>query len=462
MPRRRISAVLACCIATALFVANSQGDDRTFNLQPQPRLGSVVRVEVQLEVGGDVKLIEEGKQRSLKMNVAGKVVYDEKLLTDHLATGGRARAARRYLNAEAAIKIDDGGIEPRLRDSRGLIVADEAEGRVRLFSANGPLAREELDLVDLPANSLLLDRLLPADAVRIGDHWSHSDDLVAALLGLDAVSQNNVESVLKDVSADRARLELAGHVLGAVGGVATEIEVKAKFRFDFNERRVTGLGLLVKEKRAIGHVNTGLDVVAKLQLALAPSEECDELSEKALAGLPSEFGPEFLALECTSPTKKFRIFHSRDWHLMTDAGEMLALRYLNRGELVAQCNVSSLADAEPGKEPSLATFQHDLERSLGESFERFVEASESTTSTGCHIYRIVAEGRVSDLPIQWHYYLVSDGAGQYAVFAFTVETDLAERLGDADAALVASIEFAPRPKSPEPTKAASRRAASKR
>jgi hypothetical protein len=396
------------------------------------------------------------------LNVTGKVVYDEKQLNHRRPPAGGARSARRYLNAEATIKVDGGGIEPKLRDSRGWIVADEADGRVLVFSPSGPLTREELDLIDLPANSLLLDRLLPADAVRIGDQWSHSDDLVSGLLGLDAVSQNDIQSVLKGVSEGRARLELAGRVLGAVGGVATEIEVKAKYRFDFNERRVTGLGLLVKEKRAIGHVNTGLDVVAKLQLALAPSEECDELSEKALAGLPSEFGPEFLALQCSSPTKKFRIFHSRDWHLMTDAGEMLALRYLDRGELVAQCNVSSLADVEPQKEPSLATFQHDLEQSLGKSFERFVEASESTTSTGCRIYRIIAEGRVSDLPIQWHYYLVADGAGQLAVFAFTVETDLAERLGDADAALVASIEFAPRPKSGEPTKAASRRAATER
>jgi hypothetical protein len=463
MPRTCTSAVLACVLATALLIDASQAADRPYDLRPQPQAGETVRVEVQLDVGGEVKLADEGKTRSLKMSVAGKVAYEEKLLTVPIdGSPGGARSVRRYLVAEAAIKIDEGGAEPKLRDSRRLIVADKVDHRVLLFSPAGPLTREELDLVDLPASSLLLDRLLPASPVRVGDRWSHADALVGALLGLDAVSQNSVESVLKEVSGGRARLEFAGRVLGAVGGVATEIDVKAKYCFDFNERRVTGLGLLVKEKRAIGHVNTGLDVVAKLQMALAPADGGDELSDQALAGLPLESRPEFLALECVAPTKKFRIFHGRDWHLMTDAGEMLALRYLDRGELVAQCNVSSLADVEPGKEPSLETFQHDLERSLGESFERFVEASESTTSSGCHIYRVIAEGRVSDLPIQWHYYLVSDRAGQLAVFAFTVESELAERLGDADAALVASIEFAPRPKSGEPTKAARRRTTSRR
>jgi hypothetical protein len=459
---QRAWVVIHLVVVGLLPTCYASAASSTYDLRPQPKPGEVVRVEAQLEVGGEVKLAEQGKARALKMSVAGKVVYDEKSLSVRRtgATDG-ARSVRYYRDAQAVIKIDEGGIEPKLRDDRRFVVADEAEGRATLFSPAGPLTREELDLIDLPANSLLVDRLLPDHPVRLGDHWDHADALVGELLGLDAVSQNDTRSELKEVTGNRARLELTGRVLGAVGGVATEIEVKAKYRFDFNERRVTGLGLLVKEKRAIGHVNTGLDVVAKLQMALAPAEG-DALSDKNLAGLSLEPRLELVALECPAPNKKFRIYHGRDWHLMTDAGDTLALRYLRRGELVAQCNVSSLADVEPGKEPSLATFQHDLERSLGESFERYIEASESTTSTGHRIYRIVAEGHVSDLPIQWHYFLVADRAGRLAVFAFTVESELVERLGDADEALVSTIEFAPAPVAGKPTQAASRRGATKR
>jgi hypothetical protein len=436
--------------------------EKTYDLRPRPKPGANVRVEVQLDVGGDVKLTEEGKTRTLPMSVAAKVVYDEKGLRSAEASGPPPRTIRYYRQAEATIKIGEGGVEPKLRDARRLIVADEADGRVAIFSPTGGLTREELDLVDLPANSLLLDRLLPVRAVLVGERWRHEDTLVAELLGLDAVSQSDVRSQLKEVAGGRARLEFSGHVLGAVGGVATEIEVKAKYRFDFNEGRVTGIGLLVKEKRAIGHVNTGLDVVARLQLALAPAEGDGELSDEALVGLTFEPRPELLALECQAPTKKFCLHHGRDWHLMTDAGELLALRYLDRGELVAQCNVSSLADVEPGKQPSLATFQHDLERSLGKNFERFVEASDATNSLGHRIYRIIAEGRVSDLPIQWHYYLIADREGHLAVFAFTVEADLVARLGDADERLVATIEFAPAPKRGKPTPATARQSTPKK
>ena len=450
--------VLPFASSLLLIATLASAAERTYDLRPEQD-NQTVRVEVQLDVGGDVKLAEEGKTRNLKMSVAAHVIYDEKPLAVRAAGRKSGRSARHYREAKAAIKIDASGIQPTLRDNRRLIVADEADGRVTLFSPLGPLSREELDLVDLPANSLVLDRLLPDSPVKVGQRWTHNDALMAELLGLDAVSQNDAASVLKEVSDGRARLELAGRVLGAVAGVATEIEIKAKYRYDFDARRITGVGLLIKEKRAIGVVNTGLDVVAKLQLAVGPADDNGELTEAALARLPLEPKPELLALACESPGKKFHIYHSRDWHLMTDAGDLLALRYLDRGELIAQCNISSLPDAEAGKGPTLAAFQHDLEQSLGDNFGRFIEASEATNSLGHHIYRVVAEGRVSDLPIQWHYFLVFDSEGHQAVFAFTVESDLVERLGDAAEVLAATVEFAPTKKSPSPTAARRRTSA---
>lgn len=450
----------AFCLAWAIAAQAAVVRAESYTLVSQAAPGEAVRVEVQLDVGGDLKLAEEGKVRALKMSVSGKLVYDEKLLsgktspdaTDGKGTGLR-RSARRYKTAEAVIKIDQGGVEPNLRADRDLILAEAGGGRATLLSLAGPLTREELDLIDVPGNSLVLDDLLPNRAVEIGDRWQHSDDLMAALLGLDAVGQSNVFSELKEVTDSRAKIEFAGRVFGGVGGVATEIEVKGKYRYDFNQHRVTGLGLLVKEQRSIGHVTTGLDVVAKLQLALAPTRGDEDLNELTLDQIPLDARQEMLLLECESPTKKFSILHDRDWHLMSDAGDLLALRYVDRGELVAQCNVSALPDVEPGHEPPLAKFQSDLEKSLGENFGRFIEASESGDSAGHYIYRVVVEGRVSELPIQWHYYLVGDRQGRAAVFAFTVEQELAPRLAVHDRALISTLLFADRPRDASPTPA---------
>ena len=47
------------------------------------------------------------------------------------------------------------------------------------------------------------------------------------LLGLDAVSFTDVQSVLAEVTGGKAKMTLSGAVNGAVGGVGTEIELKA-------------------------------------------------------------------------------------------------------------------------------------------------------------------------------------------------------------------------------------------
>lgn len=452
----------AFCLAGLLASNAGVARAEPYSLIHQATPGDAVRVEVQLDVGGDLKLSEEGQVRALKMSVSGKLVYDERLLADEAApadpsSAGKTpeprRAVRRYKTAEAVIKIDQGGVEPKLRADRELVLAEASGGRATLVSLTGPLTREELDLIDVPANSLVLDDLLPNRPVDVGDRWQHSDDLMCALLALDAVGQSNVISELKDVAGDRAKIEFAGRVFGAVGGVATEIEVKGKYRYDFTQHRVTGLGLLVKEQRSIGHVTTGLDVVAKLQLALAPTKGDEELNELEIDEISLDARRELLLLECPSPTKKFTILHDRDWHLMSDAGDLLALRYVDRGELVAQCNVSALPDVQPGHEPPLAKFQSDLQKSLSENFGQFVEASESGDAAGHYIYRVVVEGRVSDLPIEWRYYLVGDRQGHAAVFAFTVEQELAARLADRDRALVSTLAFADRPLDATPTPA---------
>ena len=122
------------------------------------------------------------------------------------------------------------------------------------------------------------------------------------------------------------------------------------------------------------------------------------------------------------------------------------MRLVDRGELVAQCNVSALADTAPGKPTTLSKFQEDIKKTLDKNFGQFLNAAQSTTESGINIYRVITAGTVSELPIQWNYYLVSDGEGHQTVFAFTVEQALVERLGNADQEIVNSLEFAEKSK----------------
>ena len=400
--------------------------------------GTLSEVKASLEVGGNLNVNEQGKVKPLKMSVVANMEYSERMLA---APDANRRSIRHYRRAEAAIKVDSAAMQPMLRPERRLITTAWDGQVLSTYSPNGSITRDELDLVELPGSSLLVEQLLPQKPVSPGDTWQHSEQLMAAILGLDAVSASDVQSVVSSLDEETALMELGGVVHGAVSGVATEIELKARYSFDRKVQRVTKLTLLIKEKRSIGHVGPGLDVTARLQLAVSPISKVAELTDAALSGLPEEPSPELLMLGFESPSHGFRFGYDRRWHVITDEAEQLVMRLIDKGELVAQCNVAIPAKTEPGKPISLARFQADIQQTLGKAFGRFVNASEGTTPGGHTIYRVTAVGEVSELPIQWNYHYIAGPHGGQVVFAFTIEGQLVEGFGQSDLNLTGTVEF---------------------
>lgn len=259
----------------------------TYDLRPQLPADSLSAVDVMLQLGGDVKLAAAGKQTSLPMSVVANIQYDERLLTEAGPQVELRRSLRHYDKANVAIKIDKGGQRPQLRASRRLISSQAAEQAVTLFSPSGPLERDELDVIEIPANSLIVNDLLPAEPVAVGQSWSHDDKTAAMLLGLDAVKDVKMSSRLDRVEGETAKILLEGSLQGAVLGIGTELEVKAKYDYDLKTKRINWFALLVKERRAIGHVGPGLDVVAKLIMKVTPLAESVHLSPEICAAWAS-------------------------------------------------------------------------------------------------------------------------------------------------------------------------------
>jgi hypothetical protein len=456
MQRKLLGYAWLICSAIAFWAQSLYAEKPAAAvLSAKPHTDKAVKVELLLEVGGDLKLREKDRLRTLPMSVVGRMLYEErylpgdsakneaaKNLADPKVTAQKtAQAVRCYETAEATIKIDSTTTTPKLRSDRKLITVQCEGDRTTLCCPTGPLTREELDLIDVPANSLLLDRLLPEKAVSVGDKWSHGEELIAGLLGLDAVSQTDVASELKDIDADAARIEFAGSVQGALGGVSTSIELKGRYKFSRSEGHITWIALLIEEKRSIGHVAPGTDLVARLQMKLTPCVVPEALADRALAKLPLQNDGSQEALEHTLAGGKFRFLYDRRWNVMDEQSDIVALRLVDRGELVAQCNFAYQTTIDPAKQPTLAKFQEDLQRSLGKNFGRFTHAAETTNQMGYLQYRVVAEGTVSDLPIEWIYFRLADKQGHQAVAAFTIEAGQASLLGKSDEALIATAEF---------------------
>jgi hypothetical protein len=435
--RQCLAALALLAAAIHPLAAADLAEKHLLKSHRQPH--ELTRVEVAVQMGGDLKLVTDGQPKQLPMSVVANLKYDEQLLAtdDQRPT----RAIRYYDDARAVIKVDKGGEKPALDNAHRLIAVEKQAKRAAvLYCPAAPLAREELDLIDVPGNSMLVDQLLPAEAIALGQSWKLSDQGLCELLGLDAVSWTDVESVLGEITEGVAHMAAAGSVSGAVGGVSTEIELKAKYRFNLKQQRVTYLALLIKEKRAVGHIGPGLDTVAKLIMTFTPLASSEHLSQAALATVPDKLTPEMLELSHTGLAGGFRFEYDRRWYLTSEDPKLAVLRLLDRGELVAQCNVSPLPNGQKSS-ANLAEFQHDVQDSLGKNFGQFVNASQGTNDAGYTVLRVVARGVVSQLPIEWIYYLITDGKGQRVTLAFTFEQDLEERFAQADRVLVSQLRL---------------------
>ncbi|MGD9721899.1 MAG: hypothetical protein AB7O59_10705 [Pirellulales bacterium] len=402
-----------------------------------------------LQVGGELQLVIDGQAKNLPMSVIANLKFDEQLLALDSA-GLPASTVRYYDDTRAVIKVEKGGEKPSLDDEHRLIVAERpTEGPSLLSCPTSPLRREELDLIDVPGSSLMIDQLLPATPVALGETWKWTDQMAANLLCLDAVRWTDVTSALGEVKDGLVEIAAAGSVSGAVGGVSTEIELKAKYRYDLARQRVVFLALLVKEKRAVGHIGPGLDTVAKLIMTITPLTSSQLLTPQRVAAATTAPAATAAELGYRAVSGQFQFHYDRRWFLTSDDAKLTVMRLLDRGELVAQCNISLL----PGDKTapvSLAEFQRDVQTSLGKNFGQFTGALETTNETGYRVLRVVARGVVSEVPIEWIYYLVQDTTGRRVTLSFTYQQELVERFAQADRSLVRQLRMTD---SPAPTAA---------
>lgn len=437
---RKSCAVFPLLIATLAFPCHVRGASPQ-SLPGKRKPGDVDQVAAQLEVGGELKLVGEEGVKALKMSASGLTNYHEKLLAADAGSWQSLRLLRQYGEAKATIKIDTGATRPVLRKERRTIAVAGEQNSLLMFGVDGPLTRDELNLIDLPCNTAILDELLPKQAVSINDRWEHAPELAAALLGLDAAGSCDLHSTLSKIEGNTATVALAGHVEGAVEGVSTKIDVKANYRYDLKAGRIVFVGMLLKESRSIGHVGPGMEVTAKFQVKVTPHASHEALAAYQDAGALKNLAPEYALLEYEPPRKNYRLLYDSRWHVMTDEPNTVAFRMVDRGELVAQAKLSMPAGVSHDRLATIEAFQDEIKETLGEEFGQFTSAATTENSLGVVTHRVTVHGLVEELPIEWRYYLLVGPGGQQVIAAFTLEQNEAERFGDADERMVENLEF---------------------
>ena len=315
----------------------------TYLLQSGRQPGQIDRVQIVLEIAGD-RLDPAGDQvQRLALSGSGNFAYDEKTLEVAATPEGHSRSVRYYDDARAVIKVADKSEKHSLPAARRLIAVDVDAGKATLFSPRGMLTSDELELIDISANTLLLDSLLPAKPVAVGQKWRPADKVLGMILQLDEVRRSQVECLLKEVTPAVARIELAGSLSGNFHGVPCQFDVEAKCRFDRQSNRIDWVAMRIDDKREPSGVVQGLDAVATWKIRISPKSESLWLTPRVLADAPAAPSAELCRLLCQPAEAAWQLPHDRCWFLVEEHRDSVALRMMAGGANVAQCNVSSLA-----------------------------------------------------------------------------------------------------------------------
>ena len=143
--------------------------------------------------------------------------------------------------------------------------------------------------------------------------------------------------------------------------------------------------------------------------------------------------------------------HDRNWHVFHQTNELAILRLVEKGSLIAQCNVSRIQPAAPGEHTSEAQFRNDVAGALGKLLKSITKAEQIQATDKRFVYRVTALGESNRIPMHWIYYLCADPAGRQTVLVFSVETKLLDQLSKRDLAIVGSLEFITPKRPPMPT-----------
>lgn len=429
----RITIVL--CLS---LPAISLGEE-AFTLEESASSGVVYEVQCEVDVRGKLKTaIDKKKTLDLDLKVEAALDYRERRLPGAGRDAASLRALRQYREAKSAVSVGSNqGYSPPLDTTDPLIVAHGKRDGIVFYRPAKTMSRAELLLLQTPGDGLAVLGLLPEGKIQAGQKWTVENWAAQMLTGTEALLKTSVACELESVKSGVAKVLVAGKVEGAVQGATTEIELSGHYLFDTKDNYLRSVELEQTEKRSVGAVSPGLDVVANVKLVRSPVKNQGRLTEAAANQIPLEPKPEQLALVQELPWNA-SISHSRDWHLFMQLKGRVVLRLIKGGGLIAQCDLTPLKEGENLGE---SEFRELVKKGLGKSLKTIVSShSLSDENDEVSLRRIIAEGESQNIKMTWHYYLAT-AEGRQMIFFVAFETDLKDKLGDEDLELVKSLKL---------------------
>ena len=418
-------AVAVVLLATAF--ARPAKSAETFNLAEDAAAGRTWSVSADVTADGTFEF-QAGpgseKPTTHPVKLAATYRYAERRLPAAGRDADAYRAVRIYQTAESSVTVGGQASSMLLRPDRRKVVVRATRNGPDPFGLDGPLTSTEVELLPYPGDPLLLAALLPTSPVEVGQTWSPDPWVPAALAGLDAATEAKLTCRLEGVREKIATITFEGRVEGAARGATAETTFDGTLTFDTAAAALTAAELAQTERRSIGPLAPGMRLTLKATLRRSPTAA--PIPDAVAAAVPAVPSADALRTEYRAPWGASLLF-DRDWKQFHQTAQVLILRLLDDGSLVAQCNLSPVRGGKPGEPVDDRQFEADIRKSLGERLKEVTAIEELKTPEGLHFVRIRATGTVENTPRLWRYYLATAPDGRQAAFVVTFEPHNAER-----------------------------------
>lgn len=437
----------ALILSLLCFATVAHADD-TIDLKLRFPNGKQCRVTANYEHAGNVIILTDGdaeaesdqpekKAKPLPLKVTGQLAYFQR-------TTNAQQAIRYYEVAQAKIKLEHGSTNPNLSDDNRLIIARLKSGageQIEMASISDTLMQSELELIQNPADPLTLAGLLSQDGVKAGSKWKPSDSDLAKFLGVLRINESNVQVQLKKLDARSARLYLMGSVNADVDDVTTQLEISGIAIVDMTTQMISSLKFGVQETRNPGQIAPGFEGKTRVDMRFAFDAQSPKLSNAAIAKYTQNRKIR-QRLKWKSDDGNFLLTFDPRWKLIASEGDGAILRFVDQGDLMAQCSIVQLPPRPVNQPLKLDNYKKEVAKILeADKNAQLVGASQRITPQGLTVLRVVVAGEESGLPINWFYYHLGNQDGRQMTFVFTLEESLSKRVVGIADQLVDEFEF---------------------
>ncbi len=381
------------------------------------------RVEYTLKIEGTLLTPSQKGISEWNLNSSGKFAFDQRRFASD-ATGPLAlRAVRRFAAAETESVVGkDHATSVALPPQARLIHLYGIENQMLQLSPDVRLTRPQVDLLQIPCDPIVAAGLLPARNLNDQhEKWNADSWVVPMLVGVDAAVSQSATCQLKSLTAREAVVTFEATTEGAVTGSATKVTLTGELTFDRNHQFIRSFNAVQTEKREPGPFSPGLNVKATIAWTQTTAAAASDLPDTMPEQVPDE---RKLLLTLATPGQVL-LLHNRNWHVFHETAEMVMLRMMHEGSLVAQCNISPSPSVPAGESTSEQEYLDEVKAALAERKGTVKSSKIHNDINGWRIHHVRALGQANEKILIWDYFLCTAKSGQQSslIFSYTQEDE---------------------------------------